>query len=30
MPRGHGWMASMLARVMTGTIANVPPDRSQP
>jgi hypothetical protein len=30
MPRGHGWMASMLARVMTGTIPNVPPDRSQP
>jgi hypothetical protein len=30
MPRGHGWMASMLARVMTGTIPNVPPDRTQP
>jgi hypothetical protein len=30
MPRGHGWMASMLARVMTGSIANVTPDRSQP
>ena len=29
-PRGHGWLASMLARVMTGGIANVPPDRSQP
>jgi hypothetical protein len=30
MPRGGGWMASMLARVMTGTIPNVTPDRSQP
>jgi hypothetical protein len=30
MPRGHGWMASMVAREMTGSIPSIPPDRSQP